>query len=45
MSACALCGGDLSPLGMLGARLWARCRRCGIDVRLPDGAREEWEEE
>lgn len=29
MSACSICGGDLVPLGTLGAREHYRCRSCG----------------
>lgn len=47
IAACALCGGDLTVMGVLGASLWCRCRACGMDVRAPVGALagDEWGEE
>lgn len=27
---CPTCGGDLSPIGVLGVRLHLRCRGCGL---------------
>ncbi len=31
-SYCAICGGELIPLGRLGRRSWYRCRDCGLDT-------------
>ena len=28
---CSRCGGEMGVMGMLGMRLWARCRGCGIE--------------